>query len=181
MELEDYIEQHLAKPLGWGRWTYGYEWASRLNHTPGGGGIALRSTDMLRFCYMLLHEGKWNGHQIVPEEYVRHASKASPFNPHFNYSLQFKVNTDGKMKEVPSDAFWKSGSGGHCFFIVPSLDLIVWKMGGRDDQYSISDTGLPEPEPLPDAIQSITNKSDSNGDVYGKTLKMVINSIKRGN
>ncbi|MDO8539186.1 MAG: hypothetical protein Q7S40_02000 [Opitutaceae bacterium] len=27
--------------------------------------------------------------------------------------------------------------------IVPSLDLVVWKLGGRDSQYSPRDTGLP--------------------------------------
>ncbi|MCK5463556.1 MAG: serine hydrolase, partial [Bacteroidales bacterium] len=135
MELEDYIATNLAKPLGWGRWGYGYKYASQVNHTPGGGGIALRSTDMLRFCYMLLHEGRWNGQQIVPEEYIRSASKVSPYNPHYPYSLQFNVNSHGDISGLPRDAYWKIGSGGHCLYIVPSLDLIVWKMGGRDGQY----------------------------------------------
>lgn len=180
MELEDYIERHLANPLGWGQWAYGYKYASRVNHTPGGGGISLRSTDMLRFCYMLLHNGKWGGQQVVPEEYVRQATKASPYNPHFNYSLQFNINTNEKIKEIPSDSFWKVGSGGHCFFVVPSLDLVVWKMGGRDGQYKSTDTGLPEPEPLPNADKPITNAPEFKGDVYTKTLEMVISSIEKG-
>src|SRR5262245_4023649 len=50
MELDEYIDQHLAKPLGWGQWA----WARRrgenaLPHTPGGADIALRSTAHLRF------------------------------------------------------------------------------------------------------------------------------------
>ncbi len=177
-ELEDYIEQHLAKPLGWGHWSFGYKYAERVNHTPGGGGIALRSTDMLRFCYMLLHEGRWENKQIVPKEYVKTASSANIYNPHYNYSLQFNVNTDGKINEIPTDAFWKIGSGGHCLYVVPSLDLIVWKMGGRDGQYSIFDTGLPELKPLPNADQPITNAPEFDGDVYIKTLEMVIQSMK---
>ena len=177
MELEDYIEIHLAEPLGWGRWGYGYKYASQVNHTPGGGGIALRSTDMLRFCYMLLHEGRWNGKQIVPEEYILSASKASPYNPHYPYSLQFNVNSNGDISSLPRDAYWKIGSGGHCFYIVPSLDLIVWKLGGRDGQYSINDTGLTESEPSPDANQPITDRPEYKGNVYAKTLEMVISSI----
>lgn len=177
IELEDYVEKYLARPLGWGRWAYGYKYASRVNHTPGGGGIALRSTDMLRFCYLLLHGGRWDGKQIVPEEYIRSASKTSPYNPHFPYSLQFNVNTNGEIRELPKDAFWKSGSGGHCLYVVPSLDLIVWKLGGRDGQYSINDTGLPEPEPLANAEQPINNETEFSGDVYVRTLEMVINSI----
>jgi CubicO group peptidase (beta-lactamase class C family) len=178
MELEDYIETHLAKPLGWGPWGYGYKYASLVDHTPGGGGIALRSTDMLRFCYMLLHEGRWNGKQIVPKEYIHSVSNASPFNPHYPYSLQFNVNSRGEIGMLPRDAYWKIGSGGHCFYIVPSLDLIVWKLGGRDGQYSINDTGLPESEPLPGASQPVTDRPGFNGNVYAKTLEMVINSIQ---
>lgn len=142
-ELEDYVRDHLAQPLGWGRWGYGYKYAPEVTHTPGGGGIALRPTDMLRFGYLLLHEGRWNDRQLVPAEYVRDASRASRFNPHFAYSLQFNVNTGGQIPELPRDAYWKSGSGGHVLYVVPSLDLVVWKLGGRDGQYSPRDTGLP--------------------------------------
>ncbi|HPE74657.1 MAG TPA: serine hydrolase [Draconibacterium sp.] len=177
MELEDYVKKHLAEPLGWGRWSYGYKYAEMVKHTPGGGGIALRSTDMLRFCYLLLHKGRWNGKQIVPEEYIQKASKASPYNPHYPYSLQFNVNTNGEISELPRDAFWKIGSGGHCLYVVPSMDMVVWKLGGRDGQYSKGDTGLPEPEPLPNTIQAITGGPEFQGDVYSKTLEMVINAF----
>lgn len=177
MELEEYMSKHLAGPLGWGRWGYGYKYAPRVKHTPGGGGIALRSTDMLRFCYLLLHKGKWNGKQIVPEEYVQKATTASPYNPHYPYSLQFNVNTNGEISELPRDAFWKAGSGGHCLYVVPSLDLIVWKLGGRDGQYSMNDTGLPEPEPLANVQKSLAGDPDFQGDIYAKTLEKVIHSV----
>ncbi|MBK5195266.1 MAG: serine hydrolase [Proteiniphilum sp.] len=178
-ELEDYIESHLAGPLGWGRWGFGYKYAKQVTHTPGGGGIALRSTDMLRFCYLLLHEGRWNGKQVISKKYVRAATTASPYNPHFPYSLQFNVNTRGEVNELPKDAFWKIGSGGHCLYVVPSLDMIVWKMGGRDGQYGSNDTGLPEPEAMPNPIQPLSADSDNRGDIYTKTLEMVIASCIR--
>lgn len=178
MELEDYIRGHLAEQLGWGRWGFGYKNATRLTHTPGGGGIALRSTDMLRFCYMLLHEGRWRSKQVVPKEYVAHASNESPYNPHFPYSLQFNVNTGGQAPSLPCDAYWKSGSGGHCLYVVPSLDLIVWKLGGRDGQYSSKDTLLPEPEPLPAPLPAIDDaKEHHDQDDYVTTLRLVIDSI----
>jgi hypothetical protein len=82
---------------------------------------------------------------------VRHATRRSPFNPHYPYSLQFDVNTDGEVADLPRDAFWKSGSGGHALYVVPSLDLVVWKLGGRDGQYETRDTGM---EVHPDAARS---------------------------
>ena len=98
MELEDYIRKHLAKPLGWEHWGFGYKYQPAVNHTPGGGGICLRSTDMLRFCYTLLHEGRWDGKQIIPADYIKMATTSSPYNPHYPYSFQFNVNTEGEAK-----------------------------------------------------------------------------------
>jgi CubicO group peptidase (beta-lactamase class C family) len=141
-ELQEYVAERLAAPLGWGRWGWGYRSSPRVTHTPGAGGIALRAPDMLRFGYLLLREGRWKEQRLVPAEYVRLCSRTSPYNPHSPYSLQFDVNTDGHLPDVPRDAFWKSGSGGHVLYVVPSLDLVIWKLGGRDGQYSPQDTGL---------------------------------------
>lgn len=58
MEMQDYLNERLAKPMGWGQWGYGmHRGQSTLPHTPGGGGIAVHSTDALRFVYLLLHQG----------------------------------------------------------------------------------------------------------------------------
>jgi CubicO group peptidase (beta-lactamase class C family) len=150
-ELLSFVESHLASALGWGTWGYGYKRAG-LGHTPGGGGIALRATDMLRFGYLLAKDGRWNDAQVIPRDYVRHCSRQSPYNPHFPYSLQFDVNTDGHERRVPRDAFWKMGSGGHVLYIVPSMQLVIWKLGGRDGQYAPADTGLPPSPASPEQI-----------------------------
>ncbi|MCU0917397.1 MAG: serine hydrolase [Planctomycetes bacterium] len=177
-ELQAYVQEKLARPLGWGRWTYAYRSAREVTHTPGGGGIALRATDMLRFGYLLLHEGRWQDRPIVPAAYLRHCRRQSPYNPHYPYSLQFNVNTRGEVPELPRDAFWKTGSGGHCLYVVPSAKLVVWKLAGRDSQYSPADIGLPvlphvqaaqqmRPGPEPSAPRS----------VYSRTLRMVLDSL----
>ncbi len=176
-ELEEYIKIHLAQNLGWGDWSYGYKNATQVNHTPGGGGICLRSTDMLRFGYLLLHNGKWREHQIVSEEYIRKATNESQYNPHYPYSLQFNVNSRGEITEIPKDSYWKDGSGGHCLYVVPSLDLVVWKLGGRDDQYSSKNTGLPELSPLVNAEQHLANTQKFSGNSNLKTLELVIQSL----
>jgi CubicO group peptidase (beta-lactamase class C family) len=103
----------------------------------------MRGRDVLRFLYLLLNEGSWEGRQAVPREYVRHCSRSSRFNPHSPYSLQFDVNTDGHVDGVPREAYWKSGSGGHAMYVMPPLEMIAFKLGGRDGQYASSDTGLP--------------------------------------
>jgi CubicO group peptidase (beta-lactamase class C family) len=177
-ELEDYISTHLARPLGWGRWGFGYKNQPLVTHTPGAGGIALRSTDMLRFLYLLINKGRWGQEQLIPEEYIEKATRLSSYNPHYPYSLQFNVNSDGYVSELPGDAFWKFGSGGHCFCVIPSLDLIIWKPGGRNGQYSSNDTGLPEPVYSSDLIQPINDGQLHNAESDNiKMMIMVINSI----
>jgi CubicO group peptidase (beta-lactamase class C family) len=91
---------------------------------------------MLRYGWLLAHDGRWADRQIVPREYVVHCRRRSRYNPHFPYSLQFDVDPD-------TGAFWKHGSGGHCLGVVPSRRLVIWKLGGRDGQYSPADTGMP--------------------------------------
>jgi CubicO group peptidase (beta-lactamase class C family) len=181
MELEAYVRDRLARPLGWGNFTYGYRSAEEITHTPGGGGIAVRATDMLRFGYLLLREGRWGDRQVVPAEFVRHCGTASPYNPHSPYSLQFDVNTDGQWTGVPRDAFWKSGSGAHMLYVVPTLDLVVWKLAGRDGQYQERDTGVPLDPAIVAAAQSRSDWKPSLNEREGQreVLRKVVAAVQR--
>lgn len=177
MELERFVEDRLARPMGWGRFGWGYRNAG-LRHTPGGGGIAPRSTDMLRFAYLLLREGRWRDRQLVPASYVKHCGTASPYNPHYPYSLQFDVNADGHVAGAPRDAFWKTGSGGHAFYVVPSLDLVIWKIGGRDEQYDPANTGLsPAPGFSYDGSREQWQREVSEAQAAVRTLELVVASV----
>jgi len=184
MELQQYVDKHLAQPMGWGAWGYAYRNAPGANkHTPGGGGIAARATDMLRFGYLLLNEGRWNDRRLVPAEYVRHCARTSPYNPHYPYSLQFDVNTGGAIPELPRDAFWKSGSGGHALYVVPSLDLVVWKLGGRDEQYAPDNTGLPASPASQEQVAARKGWKETvdKETALRKTLQMAVGAITRKN
>ena len=145
MELQQYLDQKLARPMGWGQWGYATHRASgHLPHTPGEGGIALHSTDALRFGYLLLRNGRWGDRQLVPPEYIVLISRPSPFNPHSPFSLQFEVNADGHVAGAPRDSFFKSGAGGFGLYIVPSLDMVIYKMSSSNaETYDPAATGLP--------------------------------------
>ena len=148
MELADYIETRLATAMGWGAWGYCLHRGDfMMPHANGAGSIAVHATDALRFGYCLLHQGTWAGRQLVPADYVALCSKMSPYNPHCPFTLQFEQNSDGHVAGAPRDAFWKSGAGGFGLLIVPSLHLVIYKMGGNNGQYDPALTGLPQPEP----------------------------------
>jgi CubicO group peptidase (beta-lactamase class C family) len=116
-----------------------------MPHANGAGSIAVHATDALRFGYCLLHQGRWADRQLVPADYVGLCGKPSPHNPHSPYTLMFENNSDGHIAGAPRDAYYKSGAGGFALIIVPSLDLVIYKLGGRDSQYGQELTGLPQP------------------------------------
>lgn len=146
MELQDYINERLAKPMGWGPWAYCLHRGDyTMPHANGAGSIAVHATDALRFGYCLLRQGRWGNRQLVPVDYIAKCNKFLPYNPHTPFSLQFEHNADGHVAGAPRDAFYKSGAGGFGIFIVPSLDIVIYKLGGNNGQYDPALTGLPQP------------------------------------
>ena len=144
MEMQQYIGAKIAGPLGFGVWGYAlYRNGATLPHTPGGGSISLRATDAVRMPYMLLRKGMWGPRQVVPAEYVAMCAKPSPYNPHSPMGLMFEQNADGHVFGAPRDAYFKSGAGGSGIYVVPSLDLVMYKMAGSDAQFNPELTGLP--------------------------------------
>jgi len=147
MELQDYIRTRLGDPMGWESWDYCLHRGDFLMpHANGAGSIAVHATDALRFGYCLAHGGNWAGKSLVPESYIKLCQSALPYNTHTPFALQFENNADGHVLAAPKDAFFKSGAGGFGILIVPSQDLVIYKMGGKDGQYDPALTGLPQPE-----------------------------------
>jgi CubicO group peptidase (beta-lactamase class C family) len=186
MEMQQYIEEKLAGPMGFGAWSYAlHRGSTTLAHTPGGGSIALRATDALRLPYLMLHNGKWGNRQLVPADYVAMCSKPSPYNPHSPMGLMFEVNADGHVFAAPRDAYFKSGAGGSGIYIVPSLDLVIYKMAGSDAQFNPDLTGLPvtyEVDHSRDAWKPLPHDQFHDGPVGGddgvrRLLEMVVAAV----
>jgi CubicO group peptidase (beta-lactamase class C family) len=170
MELQDYIHERLAKPMGWGPWGYCLHRGDfTMPHANGAGSTALHATDALRFGYCLLHDGQWAGKDLVPKDYIALCHQQSPWNAHTPFSLQFEHNADGHVIGAPRDAFYKSGAGGFGLFVIPSLDLVIYKLGGKDGQYDPALTGIPQPEQSHDRDnwQPITRTPFNEGSLGG--------------
>lgn len=143
-ELPAYIETKLAQPMGWGTWGYClYRGEVTMAHANGAGSIAMHATDVVRFGYCLAHEGRWGERQLVPADYIKLCQQSLPYNPHFPFSLQFEHNQAGQIVGAPRDAFYKTGAGGFCLYVVPSLDLVIYKLGGNNGQWNPALTRLP--------------------------------------
>ena len=134
-------------PPGVGKSAAVTAWARRrgetlLPHAPGGGDIALRATDHMRFLYAILKKGRWEKQQLIPADYIELCGKPTKWNTHAPMSLMFELNADGHVAGAPRDAFFKSGGGGFGVIVIPSLDMVIYKMSGDDSQYNPARTGL---------------------------------------
>ena len=88
--------------------------------------------DWSKFGLLYLHKGNWNGEQILDESWVKYVS--TPTNTSKgDYGAQFWLNAGGKYKDAPRDMFYCSGFQGQKVFIIPSLDLVIVRMGLTDD------------------------------------------------
>ena len=156
-----------------------------MPHANGAGSIAVHATDALRFGYCLLHQGKWGNQQLVPADYVAKCNRPLLYNPHTPFSLQFENNSDGHVAGAPHDAFYKSGAGGFGIFIVPSLDIVIYKLGGNNGQYDPSLAGFPldfVPDASRDNWKPIPRTPFNDGGMGGddglrRVLEMVSSSV----
>ncbi|MBP7142703.1 MAG: beta-lactamase family protein [Opitutaceae bacterium] len=76
-KLVDYLRPRLFEPLGIAqpRWE-----ESRQGICMGGFGLSATTEDIARFGQLYLQEGKWNGRQILPAEWVRAATSRQTSN-----------------------------------------------------------------------------------------------------
>lgn len=98
----------------------------------------LSAYDWMRFGLLHLWDGVWEGERILPEGWVEFVSTPTASDPARNYGGLFWVNAGGSLPDVPRDAFWPAGFMGQNTVIVPSLDLVVVRLGpspGGADRY----------------------------------------------
>lgn len=88
--------------------------------------------DWAKFGLLYLHKGNWNGEQIFDESWTKYVS--TPTNTsNGNYGAQFWLNTGGRFPNVPKDMFYASGFQGQMVAIFPSNDLVIVRMGLKED------------------------------------------------
>ncbi|MGD8869617.1 MAG: serine hydrolase [Gemmatimonadales bacterium] len=98
----------------------------------------LSAHDWARFGLLHLWDGVWEGERILPEGWVDFVSTPTPTDPRHNYGGLFWVNAGGALPDVPRDAFWAAGFMGQNTVVIPSLDMVVVRLGpspGNSDRY----------------------------------------------
>ncbi len=147
-KLSQFFMDEIAVRVGVGK----FHWSEFAAHSTGSGGPrggahpAIR--DLARIAYLALRQGSWNLGQVISRERVKrytswapHLGQAAARQPNFwlaepggqdyyGYLWWTNRNHGSLGPEVPADAFFMSGWGMRGCFVVPSLDLVVVRLGG---------------------------------------------------
>jgi CubicO group peptidase (beta-lactamase class C family) len=88
--------------------------------------------DWAKFGLLYLHKGNWNGEQIFDESWAKYV--ATPTNTsNGQYGAQFWLNAGGRFPNAPKDMYYASGYQGQMVAIFPSHDLVIVRMGLKED------------------------------------------------
>jgi CubicO group peptidase (beta-lactamase class C family) len=87
--------------------------------------------DWSKFGLLYLHKGNWNGEQILDESWVKYVTTPTATS-NGGYGAQFWLNAGGKFPDVPRDMYYCSGFQGQMVAIIPSLDLVIVRMGLKE-------------------------------------------------
>ncbi len=138
-EMSDYIKERVFGPIGiesavWDMQGVGAGFIGP--HTNAHTGLHLCARDFARFGYLALRNGEWGGRQVLPRWWQEMATRSSQdLNP--NYGFTWWVNTNGaNWPGLPRDAFAASGYNSNRCYVVPSLDMVVVRVGSGPAQWA---------------------------------------------
>ncbi|HWR54742.1 MAG TPA: serine hydrolase, partial [Bryobacteraceae bacterium] len=134
LTTREFAERNLFGPIGMriGDW-----WTDPKGYHGGGWGMHTTARDLAKFGYLYLHEGEWNGQQIVPREWIRVSTSplirsGSGDDDFYGYFWRM----DNRRGFFMPDA---SGMGDQHLWYSRDLDLVVVTTGKWDYLFETGD------------------------------------------
>lgn len=169
-EIEAYAREVLFVPLG----IYDAVWRGNLNGMPNvASGLRLQARDLAKIGSLFINGGRWNGAQVVPEQWVdkstsqtwtvAYPGESKPeFIPDIGYGYQWWIGsyrTTTGMLRVPM--MW--GNGEQRVMVVSDLGIVLTVFGGEYGEV----TGMPDRllvEYIIDALSDASHAQPSGDD-----------------
>jgi len=141
--FEKYMERRLLQPLG-----IKLEWRIRCvdgNPQVGGGGF-MTARDWAIFGEFMRQGGTWNGKQIISKELLAECLQGTAQNPAYGLTwwlkkpvpdsvirqipiLQYEMGDMLRSDWLPNDLFMAAGAGKQRLYVIPSLKLVIVRLG----------------------------------------------------
>jgi CubicO group peptidase (beta-lactamase class C family) len=165
--LDELFKRRVADPIGmdpaaWKWGDYGRDHSPRINGGSGNGGkdIHISAREFARFGLLMLNSGRWNGRQLIAEDWIRQATAvqvpasvknawpksaiAGPGQYGFNW-WRNGADADGVMTwpGAPEDTFAAQGHNNNKLYVIPSWRMVIVRLGldQSDRRWSAADQG----------------------------------------
>ncbi|MEM8965908.1 MAG: serine hydrolase [Bacteroidota bacterium] len=137
MSIDQFAKKYLFEPLGIHNVQWGH--TSNKNVIPSAKRLYHTSRDMAKIGQLILNQGKWNGEQVVSEQWIEEATTPETKITGIDYgylwwNLPFKVGDDSIIAKTAT------GNGGQYIIVIPELDMVAVFTGGA---YNSEEDKLP--------------------------------------
>ena len=158
--LDSLFARRIARPIGMSdqQWRWGdFGMVNGLRVVSGSGNHARLNISALaaaRFGHLFLHRGRWKNQQLISEDWIREATSVQvpaslPLAGFVDqgpgtYGYNWWVNgagPDGQRKwpDAPEDTYAASGYNNNDMFIIPSLNMVIVRLGLDQEDRAITD------------------------------------------
>ena len=140
---KEFARINLFQPLG----LHNYSWnkvVTNMTDLPIGYGMKISSRDAAKLGQLFINKGKWDGKQIISEQYLNEMTKPSFLKANSGYGYlvwlnnslgkwnrPFKNGTGRMIPNAPEDMFMATGFFGRFIFVIPSLDIVIVTFGKK--------------------------------------------------
>jgi CubicO group peptidase (beta-lactamase class C family) len=121
----EYLKPRLFEPLG----IENPQWESSTEgNSLGGYGLKLCTEDIAKFGQLYLQNGKWNGKQLVPQQWIEQATTKQVPNDqesHTKIGIDWQQGYGFQFWRCTHNAFRGDGAGGQLCVVIPAQDTVV--------------------------------------------------------
>jgi CubicO group peptidase (beta-lactamase class C family) len=139
--IYDFANDHLFSKLGVKK--FKWDFVPDSTHMNDFGQVHLASRDMAKFGLLYLNNGKWQGNQVIPEDYVRQSFTQHTVVDGSGYGYLWWCE-DLISNNIVYKGRAAKGNGGQRIFLFPDQDLIAVITAGNYNAQSPSNKLLIE-------------------------------------
>lgn len=122
-DLMTYLREKFLDEIGFSKEAYILK--NEFGETVAGGGMMARPDDMVKFAKLLMNDGRYNGKQLLPFEYMKKATSLQAGN---NFKGEIKEEQQGygyQFWRLTHNGFGCYGKGGQLILCYPDYEIAV--------------------------------------------------------